>query len=66
MDSNHRKQTLADLQSAPFDRSGTYPLFGIAGCVQQRAGALYTFISRNASLFFIFFDFSAILRVDER
>ena len=26
MDSNHRKQTLADLQSAPFDRSGTYPL----------------------------------------
>ncbi len=25
MDSNHRKQTLADLQSAPFDRSGTYP-----------------------------------------
>ncbi len=27
MDSNHRKQTLADLQSAPFDRSGTYPFW---------------------------------------
>ena len=25
MDSNHRNRTIADLQSAPFDRSGTYP-----------------------------------------
>ncbi len=25
MDSNHRKLTLADLQSAPFSHSGNYP-----------------------------------------
>ncbi len=25
MDSNHRKRKLADLQSAPFNHSGTYP-----------------------------------------
>ncbi len=27
MDSNHRNRTIADLQSAPFDRSGTYPFY---------------------------------------
>ena len=29
MDSNHRNRTIADLQSAPFDRSGTYPCCGL-------------------------------------
>ncbi len=27
MDSNHRRRTPADLQSAPFDRSGNFPFF---------------------------------------
>ena len=31
MDSNHRKPKLADLQSAPFNHSGTYPQYIIFG-----------------------------------
>jgi hypothetical protein len=31
MDSNQRKLTLADLQSAPFSRSGIYPYKLVAG-----------------------------------
>ncbi len=33
MDSNHRRRTPADLQSAPFDRSGNFPFFLLRGDV---------------------------------
>ncbi len=33
MDSNHRRRTPADLQSAPFDRSGNFPFFLLRGGV---------------------------------
>ncbi len=51
MDSNHRKQALADLQSAPFDRSGTYPF---AQPLLAEARTLYTKSTDLASLFSFF------------
>ncbi len=37
MDSNHRRRTPADLQSAPFDRSGNFPFFSSEEVSSRRA-----------------------------
>ena len=52
MDSNHRKQTLADLQSAPFDRSGTYPLRAGGHRILPQRGAHYTRKKATRQVFF--------------
>ena len=56
MDSNHRNRTIADLQSAPFDRSGTYPFY-FADHLGGVRGHFTGFSAPLQAFFLIFFNF---------
>ena len=57
MDSNHRNRTIADLQSAPFDRSGTYPFIVLQTADTVCGGNLHNLVMDCKSFFVKIRDF---------